>query len=43
MILDEKLNFESHLKEKCLKFNKGIGVIKRTAKYLAEARTFNNL
>ena len=26
---DEKLNFESHLKEKCLKFNKGIGVIKK--------------
>ena len=25
MILDEKLNFESHLKEKCLKFNKGKG------------------
>ena len=23
LILDEKLNFESHLKEKCLKFNKG--------------------
>ena len=29
MILDAKLNFESHLKEKCLKFNKGIGVIKK--------------
>ena len=43
IILDEKLNFESHLKEKCLKFNKGIGVIKKTAKYLAEARAFNNL
>ena len=28
MILDEKLNFEFHLKEKCLKFSKGIGVIK---------------
>ena len=26
MILDEKLSFESHLKAKCLKFNKGIGV-----------------
>ena len=24
MILDEKLNFESHVKEKCLKFNKGM-------------------
>ena len=29
LILDEKLNFESHLKEKCLKFNKGIGIIKK--------------
>ena len=29
MILDEKLNFEYHLKEKCLKSNKGIGVIKK--------------
>ena len=29
MILDEKLSFESHLKEKCLKFNKGIGVIEK--------------
>ena len=28
MILNEKLNFEFHLKEKCLKFNKGIGFIK---------------
>ena len=29
IILDEKLNFESHLKEKCFKFNKSIGVIKK--------------
>ena len=29
LIFDEKLNFESHLKEKCLKFNKGIGIIKK--------------
>ena len=29
LFLDEKLNFESHLKEKCAKFNKGIGVIKK--------------
>ena len=29
LVLDEKLNFESHLKEKCAKFNKGIGVIKK--------------
>ena len=29
MILDEKPNFESHLKKTCLKFNKGIGVIKK--------------
>ena len=29
MILDGKLNFESHLKEKCLKFNKSISVIKK--------------
>ena len=29
MILDEKLNFAPHLKEKCLKFNKGIEVIKK--------------
>ena len=29
MILGEKLNFESHLKEKFLKFNKSIGVIKK--------------
>ena len=29
MILDEKLNFESELKGKCLKFNKSIGVIKK--------------
>ena len=29
LILDEKLNFESHLKEKCAKFNKGIGIIKK--------------
>ena len=27
-ILDEKLNFEFHLKETCLKFSKCIGVIK---------------
>ena len=30
MILDEKLNFESHLIEKCLKFNKGITSLVRT-------------
>ena len=29
MILGEKLNFEFHLKEKYLKFNKCIGVIKK--------------
>ena len=29
LVLDEKLNFESHLKEKCAKFNKGIGAIKK--------------
>ena len=29
IILDEKLNFESHLKEKCFKFNKSIGFIKK--------------
>ena len=29
MILDTKLNFESHLKEKCSKFNKGVSVIKK--------------
>ena len=29
LILDEKLNFESHLKEKWLKFNKRIGIIKK--------------
>ena len=29
MILDEKLNFESDLKGKCLEFNKSIGVIKK--------------
>ena len=34
MILDEKLNFEPHLKEKCLKFNKGIGVIKKLQNFL---------
>ena len=28
LILDEKLNFKLHLKEKCAKFNQGIGVIK---------------
>ena len=28
MILDEKL-IEPHLKEKCLKFNKGVGAIKK--------------
>ena len=27
LILDEKLNFEYHLKEKCVKFNQGIGII----------------
>ena len=34
MILVEKLNFESHLKEKCLKSNKGI-VIKKLQNILA--------
>ena len=29
LILDEKLNFDSHLKEKCNKFNKGVGIIKK--------------
>ena len=29
LILDDKLNFKSHLKEKCSKFNKGIGIIKK--------------
>ena len=29
MILDEKLNFESHLKETYLKFDKGVGAIKK--------------
>ena len=29
IILDEKLKFESPLKEKCLKFNEGIGVVKK--------------
>ena len=29
MILDEKLDFKSHVKEKCSKFNKGVGVIKK--------------
>ena len=29
MILDEKLNFNSHLEEKVLKANKGIGIIKK--------------
>ena len=30
LILDEKLNFEYYLKEKCVKFNKAIGIIKKT-------------
>ena len=34
LVLDEKLNFESHLKETCAKFNKGIGVIKKLQKTL---------
>ena len=34
MILDEKLNFESHLREKCLKSNKGIDVIIELQKFL---------
>ena len=29
LILDDKLNFKSHLREKCSKFNKGIGIIKK--------------
>ena len=29
MILDVKLDFKSHVKEKCSKFNKGVGVIKK--------------
>ena len=29
LILNEKLNFEYHLKEKCGKFNKGITIIKK--------------
>ena len=29
MILDEKLDFKNHIKEKCSKFNKGVGVIKK--------------
>ena len=29
LILDEKLNFEYHLKVKCVKFNKGIGITKK--------------
>ena len=29
LILDDKLNFKSHLREKCSKFNKGIDIIKK--------------
>ena len=29
LILDDKLNFKSHLREKCSKFNKEIGIIKK--------------
>ena len=29
LILDEKLHFAYYLKEKCVKFNKAIGIIKK--------------
>ena len=29
LTLDEKLNFKYHLKENCVKFNNGIGIIKK--------------
>ena len=35
LILDEKLNFEYHLKEKCVKFTKGISIIKKLQNRLA--------
>ena len=35
LILDEKLNFEYHSKEKCVKFNKGISIIKKLQNRLA--------
>ena len=35
LILDGKLNFEYHLKEKCVKFNKGICIIKKLQSRLA--------
>ena len=35
LILDEKLDFEYHLKEKCVKFNKGISIIKKLQNRLA--------
>ena len=34
LILVEKINFEYHLKEKYVKFNKGVGIIKKIQKRL---------
>ena len=43
LVLDEKLNFESHLKEKCAKFNKGISVIKKLQNTLPRQALFINI
>ena len=40
MILHEKINFESHMKEKCLKCNKGIVVIKKLQNILLRQALF---
>ena len=35
LVLDDKLNFNIHLKEKCVKVNKGIGILKKLNKVLS--------
>ena len=40
LILDEKLNFRYHLKEKYVKFNKGIGIIKKLQNRLPRQALF---
>ena len=41
MHLDEKLNFDTHIKEKIAKANKGIGIIRKLANLLLRESLIN--
>ena len=43
MILEEKLNFESHVKEKCLKFKIKVLALLKNCKIFCRDKYFNNL